>query len=179
MNVVLFALTGFGNNAIDVLINNNCNIVALFTRKEYGPYPYYNVMNISEYANINGIKVYEKYDWDLVSNVLSEFNIDLILSCTYHRIIPMNILDFAKISINIHPSLLPLYKGRNPVRDVINNNERCTGISAHIMIDSVDSGEILIQKKIDIEKNDTESCLRKKLASLSGDVVDRLVKEIV
>ena len=65
--------------------------------------------------------------------------------------------------INIHPSLLPKYKGLNTHRRVINKKERYSGCTVHYVNHKVDSGKIIMQKKVKINKKDTVKTLSKKI----------------
>ena len=65
--------------------------------------------------------------------------------------------------INIHPSLLPKYKGLNTHQRAINNNERYSGCSVHYVNQKLDSGKIILQKKVKILKNDTSKKLAKRI----------------
>ena len=68
--------------------------------------------------------------------------------------------------INIHPSLLPSYKGLNTHKRVLNNKEKYSGCTVHFVSPKLDSGKIISQKKIIIEKNETENSLQKKILRL-------------
>ena len=63
--------------------------------------------------------------------------------------------------INIHPSLLPKYKGLNTHKRVLKNKETHTGCTVHFVTSELDSGPIILQKKIQIKKNETELTLQK------------------
>ena len=65
--------------------------------------------------------------------------------------------------INIHPSLLPKYKGLNTHERVINNNEKYSGCSVHYVNQKLDSGKIILQKKVKILKSDTPIKLAKRV----------------
>ena len=65
--------------------------------------------------------------------------------------------------INIHPSLLPKYKGLNTHKRVIENNEKYSGCTVHYVTSKLDSGKIIMQKKIRITKNETVQSLEKKI----------------
>ena len=65
--------------------------------------------------------------------------------------------------LNIHPSLLPKYKGLNTHERAINNKEKYSGCTVHYVSAKLDSGEIIIQKKVKINKNDTPKLLKKKI----------------
>ena len=65
--------------------------------------------------------------------------------------------------LNIHPSLLPKYKGLNTHKRVLNNNEKYSGCTVHFVNSNLDSGKIILQKKVKILKNETEETLAKKV----------------
>ena len=65
--------------------------------------------------------------------------------------------------INIHPSLLPSYKGLNTHKRVLDNNEKYSGCTVHFVNSKLDSGKIILQKKVKILKNDTPKKLQKKI----------------
>ncbi len=65
--------------------------------------------------------------------------------------------------LNIHPSLLPKYKGLNTHRRVLDNNEKYSGCTVHFVNSKLDSGKIILQKKVKILKNETEETLAKKI----------------
>ena len=65
--------------------------------------------------------------------------------------------------VNIHPSLLPKYKGLNTHQRVIKNNEKYSGCTVHFVTAKLDSGKIILQKKVKILKNDTPKSLGKRI----------------
>ena len=73
------------------------------------------------------------------------------------------IRNFGYKIINIHPSLLPKYKGLNTHKRVLNNNEKYSGCTVHFVSPQLDSGKIISQKKIIIDKNETEISLKNKV----------------
>ena len=96
--------------------------------------------------------------------LLAKFNINLICLAGFMKIISKNFIKkFNKPIINIHPSLLPKYKGLNTHKRVLKNNERFSGCTVHYVNSSLDSGKIILQKKILISKKDTPSTLKKKI----------------
>tara|TARA_B100001057_G_scaffold480018_1_gene552371 strand:+ start:581 stop:1162 length:582 start_codon:yes stop_codon:yes gene_type:complete len=65
--------------------------------------------------------------------------------------------------LNIHPSLLPKYKGLNTHKRALNNSEKYSGCTVHFVNSKLDSGKIILQKKVKISKNETENSLAKKI----------------
>ena len=92
---------------------------------------------------------------DLIKKI-KKFEPDLIISAYYRKILPKNLIDIPKRGcINIHPSLLPNYRGPVPTAWAILKGEKVTGITIHKIDQGVDTGEILLQSKFKILKNET------------------------
>tara|TARA_B100000963_G_scaffold275146_1_gene243372 strand:+ start:776 stop:1339 length:564 start_codon:yes stop_codon:yes gene_type:complete len=99
----------------------------------------------------------------LLSN-LRKNNIDLICLAGFMKILSKNFITrFNKKILNIHPSLLPKYKGLNTHQRVLNNNEKYSGCTVHFVNSRLDSGKIILQKKVRITKNETVNSLSKKV----------------
>jgi folate-dependent phosphoribosylglycinamide formyltransferase PurN len=85
------------------------------------------------------------------------------------------ILKFEGKILNIHPSLLPNYKGLNTHRRVVENKEKFTGCTVHLVNTRLDSGKIILQKKIKILKKDNENSLAKKILKLEHQLYPRAI----
>ena len=80
------------------------------------------------------------------------------------KIISKNFIkNFKGKILNIHPSLLPKYKGLNTHQRAINNNEKFSGCTVHYVSTKLDSGKIILQKKVKIKKNENKKSLEKKI----------------
>ena len=79
----------------------------------------------------------------------------------YENIVKKFIKNFKGKIINIHPSLLPKYKGLNTHEKVIKNKDKFTGCTVHYVNDKLDSGKIILQKKVKIYKKDTPKSIKK------------------
>lgn len=87
---------------------------------------------------------------------LQQFQAEVILSINYLFIIEQDVINLAtRYAINFHGSLLPLYRGRTPHVWAIINNEKETGITAHLITEGCDEGDIVYQEKISIGPDDT------------------------
>ena len=90
--------------------------------------------------------------------------IKLICLAGFMRILSKDFIkDFKGKILNIHPSLLPKYKGLNTHQRAISNNEKYSGCTVHIVNSRLDAGKIILQKKVKISKNDTAVSLAKKI----------------
>ena len=99
-----------------------------------------------------------------ILSVLKEHEIKMVCLAGFMKILPRNfIVKFGGKILNIHPSLLPKYKGLNTHQRVLNNNEKYSGCTVHFVSSKLDSGRIILQKKVKITKNETKDTLAKKV----------------
>jgi methionyl-tRNA formyltransferase len=96
---------------------------------------------------------------------------DLIIVAAYGQILPKEILEIPKKgSLNIHPSLLPKYRGASPIQYVILNGDKKTGVTIILMDEKMDHGPILNQRALEIEEDETSATLYYKLANLGASL---------
>ena len=99
-----------------------------------------------------------------ILSVLKEHEIELICLAGFMKILSKTfIAKFGGKILNIHPSLLPKYKGLNTHKRALNNNEKYSGCTVHFVNSKLDSGKIILQKKVKISKNETKHTLAKKV----------------
>ena len=114
--------------------------------------------------------------------VLLELNkkeIKLICLAGFMKIISKNFIKKFKGKIlNIHPSLLPKYKGLNTHQRAIENNEKFSGCTVHYVTPKLDSGKIILQKKVKIKKNETKKSLSKKVLIQEHKLYSKAVLKI-
>ena len=80
------------------------------------------------------------------------------------KVLSKNFIENFKYKIfNMHPSLLPKFKGLNTHTRVLNSGEKFTGCTVHLVTSKLDSGKIILQKKISVHSNDTERTLRERV----------------
>ena len=97
-------------------------------------------------------------------SVLKINNIEMICLAGFMKILSKNFIKKFKGKIlNIHPSLLPKYKGLNTHKRVLNNKEKYSGCTVHFVSAKLDSGKIILQKKVKISKNETVTSLSRKI----------------
>ena len=104
-----------------------------------------------------------EFDESLEIEMLS-INPDLIILAGYMKILNVNFCNiFAGRILNIHPSLLPKYKGLNTHQRVIDNHEELHGASVHFVVPELDEGPVIIQYQFEIERHDDRHSLQKKV----------------
>ncbi len=106
----------------------------------------------------------EKLSENKLLYILKKNNIEMICLAGFMKILTGNFIKKFKGKIlNIHPSLLPKFKGLNTHRRALNNKEKYSGCTVHFVNSKLDSGKIILQKKVKISKNETEASLAKKI----------------
>ncbi len=101
---------------------------------------------------------------------------DYIVVVAYGRIIPLEILQIPKkCPVNVHASLLPEYRGASPIQRAIMDGRKYTGVTTMLMSPELDAGDILLQKRIEIERDDTAGSLGIKMAITGADLLIRTI----
>ena len=150
-NLIKFSKTNNSPIKINIVISNN--------KRAYG----------IRYAKKNKIKIKiidfsKKREINDLLKILKFNNIRLICLAGFLKILSKDFISsFKGKIINIHPSLLPKYKGLNTHERVLENNEKFTGCSVHYVNEKLDGGKIIIQKKIRIYKKDNVKSLKKRV----------------
>ena len=99
-------------------------------------------------------------------------NPDLIIVAAYGQILPKEILEIPKNGcFNIHPSLLPKYRGSTPIQAAILNGDKKTGVTIILMDEKMDHGPIINQRALEIEENETATTLHGKLAEFGASLL--------
>ena len=112
------------------------------------------------------------------SSKLKELDADLFVVVAF-RILPPHVLEIPKIgSINLHASLLPKYRGAAPIHWAIINGEDETGCTVFFLDEKVDTGNIIIQKKIGIDDNETTGELYGRLRDMGSELLLNSIEEI-
>lgn len=97
---------------------------------------------------------------------------DIAIVCSYGKLFPPEFLAAVKDGfVNVHPSLLPKYRGGNPYSHVIINGEKETGVTLHFMDEHFDTGDIIMQQKIQITDKDTMGTIFNRLNYLGADML--------
>tara|TARA_B100000131_G_scaffold239882_1_gene232129 strand:+ start:303 stop:887 length:585 start_codon:yes stop_codon:yes gene_type:complete len=138
------------------------------------------------YAKRNNIK-YEIVNYknkkkaeSKILKVLNKNNIDLICLAGFMKILSKRIVNKYKNKIlNIHPSLLPRYKGLNTHKRVIMNKETFTGCTVHIVNSKLDAGKIILQKRMKILKKDNEKSLAKRLLKIENEMYPKALNKFI
>ena len=156
--------------SINVVISNKKDAYILERAKKY---------RIPAFFADPAGKSREEYDKELLA-LLKKYAPDLILCIGYFKIItPLLINPYRNRIINVHPSLLPKYGGkinRDIYAEVLKNRDKETGCTIHFVTEEVDSGEIIMQKKVKIDPKDTVETLKAKVQEQEGKAFIEVLK---
>ena len=148
---------------------------------------------ISNKRNANGLKyanqkkiekkiisfIEKKKSEQKILSLLTKRKIKFICLAGFMKILSGNFLKkFDGKVINIHPSLLPKYKGLNTHKRVLKNNEKFSGCTVHYVTAKLDSGKIILQKKVKISKTDTEKTLKRNILRQEHKLYTNAIKKI-
>ena len=140
-------------------------------------------LNYAHKSNINNIVI--KYSnrksfEDRLFKLLRRNNVDLICLAGFMKILSGKFIKkLNKTILNIHPSLLPKYKGLNTHNKAIQNKDKYSGATVHIVNDKLDSGKIILQKKVKILKSDNVKSLEKKVLKVEHKIYSKAIIKLL
>src|SRR6187399_1613183 len=130
MKVTLFGFTGLGNAVLRGLLkSNSVEVNSVFTKKYDHPYPYYDELQMEELCRRNDINCYldKKVNSKEITDLLKEEQPDIIFVSSFNQILSKEVIEIPKLgTLNLHPSLLPKYRGPYPDQAVMQNGENKT-----------------------------------------------------
>jgi len=129
---------------------------------------------IAQWAEGNALKVYMPDDpnTDEFASTMMALSPDIYVLSAYGHILSKQLLDIPRVGgINVHPSLLPQYRGAAPIQRAIMAGEEKTGVTLFFMDEKIDHGEMIAQQWIPIEKDDTFGSLSDRLAQLGAEMI--------
>ena len=139
-----------------------------------------------EFAKKNKIKYHivnysKKNQAELkILRYLRKNKIDLICLAGFMKILSSNFIKkFKNPILNIHPSILPRYKGLNTHMKAIKNKDKFSGATVHLVTPKLDSGKIILQKKVRILKSDTEKKLAKKVLKIEHKLYPTAIEKFL
>lgn len=182
MKVIFMGTPDFAAKALESLDNAGHEIVLVVTQpdKEKGRGKQVSQSPVKEYAVAHNMNVFQPVKIREKENVdyLKGFEADICVVAAFGQILTEDILNMPKYGcVNIHASLLPKYRGAAPIQWSILNGEKQTGVTIMQMDKGLDTGDMLLQKAIDIEACDTGESLFDKLMLLGSELIcEALVK---
>ena len=116
---------------------------------------------------------------ELIIDVMRAWKVDLIVLAGWMRIITPKLIEaFPNKIINIHPSLLPKYKGLNVIERALDSDDVFTGCTVHYVTEELDSGDIICQRKVPIYDDDTVETLTKRIQRKEHCILPRAIENV-
>jgi len=180
MKIVFFGEDGFSCIVLESLILANHDVVTVYC-PEYKNNIHQRLKSICKKYNLSFIKFPNFSDTNLIDNIKS-LNIDLIVVCHFKKILKKKLIDIPKLGcINLHPSLLPKYRGMSPQHWPIINGDDKTGVTVHYIDEGIDTGDIILQKEIDITEDmyvaDLQNEMKKIYSTIVKDAIDMIIHQ--
>lgn len=125
-------------------------------------------------------KTREEYDKAILKK-LGEKNIELVLLAGFMRVFSSSFFTdkYKNKIINIHPSLLPAFKGAHGIRDAYNSGVKVTGVTVHFVEEELDSGPIILQEKVYRENSETLESLEEKIHNVEHKLYPKVARLLV
>jgi phosphoribosylglycinamide formyltransferase-1 len=167
-NLIQCSLKKQSKFKIKLVVSNNLNAKGLEYAKKFKI-----KKKIINYKNLTNSEIH-------ILNDLNKENINIICLAGFMRILTANFIrKFKGKIINIHPSLLPKYKGLNTHQRVLDNKEKYSGCTVHYVNSKLDAGKIILQKKVKIFKNDTSEKLSKRILKQEHLLYPKALEKII
>lgn len=176
MRVVFMGTPDFSVPVLTRLVEDGYEVVAVYTQpdKPSGRGRSVTPSPIKEAAQKIGLHIEEPLSFkeEAVVDHMQSFEPDITVVASYGHILPKRVIDMPKHGcLNIHPSLLPKYRGPSPIASAILSGDDETGVTVMTVLPKVDSGHILTQLKVTIDAEDTTQSLTPKLFQLGADLL--------
>lgn len=175
VRVVFMGTPPFSATLLTKLIEQHYHIVGVVTRadKPSGRKQETQPSAVKEVALAHNLPIEQpvRLDDETVQKITT-WKPDLIIVAAYGRILPASVLNIPGFGcINVHASLLPKWRGASPIQNALLAGETETGITIMLMNEGMDTGDILAQKKISIEKDDTKETLLERLTDTGANAL--------
>ncbi len=184
MKFSFWGTSNFSISILNELIKNNLipSLIVTFSPKAYGRKKLLKTNIVEDLAKLHNIEIIyaDTLDNQTLYDTLKAKKIDVSIVASFGKIIPKNILKVFPFGlINVHPSLLPKYRGPSPIQGAILNNETITGTSIFILDEQMDHGPILGQISTQILLDDDYNSLKEKLTLLGSKLIVNLLPQYV
>jgi len=136
---------------------------------------------VKELAEEKGLLVLqpERVRDDTFMQIFRGLNPDLVVVAAFGQILPVEILERPKLGcINVHPSLLPKYRGAAPLNWTLIRGEKTTGVTIMMMDAGVDTGDIILQEEAPVGEGETCDCLHDRLAKMGANLLLKTIRQI-
>lgn len=184
MKILFMGTPDFARESLDTLYNSGFNICGVVTTPDRpaGRGMKLIASPVKEYAIEKNLKLFQPEkisNNDEFKNEIKALEPDLVCVVSYGVILPKSFLKIPKCGcINVHPSMLPKYRGSAPIQWAILNGDEKTGVTIMYLDAGMDSGDIIKQTEVDIDPDETTGELWNRLSALGAEMLTSVVKDI-
>lgn len=184
MKILFMGTPDFARESLEKLMENGYEICGVVTTPDRpaGRGMKLVASPVKEYALSKNLKVFQPEK--ITNNTefkeeIKTLNPDLVCVVSYGVILPKSFLKIPKLGcINVHPSMLPKYRGPAPIQWAILNGDKTTGVTIMYLNEGMDSGDIIVQKEVQIDENETTGELWNRLSEVGANLLLESVKDI-
>lgn len=178
MKILFLGSSRFSKIVLQKLFSNKVDISAVITQpdKPCGRGHKLTPTEVKQFALANNIDVYTFDKVRLHMEEIKKIDYDVAVVASFGQILPQEFLDY-KLAINVHPSLLPKYRGATPIQSAILNGDKVTGVTIMKVAKEVDAGDIILQREFALN-GEYYLELEEKLAILGGEMTVEVLKSI-
>jgi methionyl-tRNA formyltransferase len=128
---------------------------------------------VKEFALSKGLAIFQptKMKDPVFLKALQETGANVFVVAAFGRILPRVLLDIPKLTLNVHASLLPKWRGAGPIERSIVNGDKVTGVSIMKLVEELDAGDVMLQKSMVIEPNETAGELEIRMAEVGAQAL--------
>ena len=183
MKIIFMGTPDFAASALEKIVEAGHEITLVVTQpdKPKGRSGELQVSDVKACALKHGFPVFQPERIKLPENVayLKNYEADIYVVAAFGQILSQEILDIPRFGcVNIHASLLPKYRGAAPIQQAIIDGEKTTGVTIMQMAAGMDTGDILLQREIPIDDNETGGGLFDKLSELGAELIVEALPKI-
>ncbi|MBE5819616.1 MAG: methionyl-tRNA formyltransferase [Clostridiales bacterium] len=184
MNIVFMGTPDFAKDSLEAIYEKGHNISAVITvpdkAKGRGMKVIYSP--VKEYAIEKELKIYQpeklRENQEIIETI-KDIKPDVICVVAYGRILPEEILNIPKFGcINVHPSLLPKYRGSAPIQWAILNGDKTTGVTTMYLNNEMDAGDIILKREVKIDADENSGELWTRLSKIGADLLVETLEQV-
>lgn len=177
MKIVFMGTPDFSRESLEKLYNDGLDIVAVVTTPDRPAGRGMKMVSspVKDFAVEKGLKLFqpEKISKnDEFKDAIKALEPDLVVVVSYGIILPKSFLNIPKLgAINVHPSMLPKYRGPAPIQWAIINGDSSTGVTIMYLNEQMDAGDLIVQQEVEIDKDETTGDLWNRLSKIGADLL--------
>jgi methionyl-tRNA formyltransferase len=184
MNILFMGTPDFAEQSLSYLVQSKHKVIGVVTTedKPHGRGMKLQPTPVKRYALEHDIPVYQperiKENEEFI-HTIKELNPDIICVASYGKILPKELIEIPKYGcINVHPSMLPKYRGATPIQTAIMNGDKTTGVTIMHIVEKLDAGDIILQKEVDILEDETTGELWERLSVIGAELLVQATQQI-